>query len=263
MEHHRRSANHHDQLHLWCHLYLRLVLVVKVLKDAVVVLDVLHGVLGPSVKLQIEWVELVVQKLHARHTGHQHTPLELDGTLNLDGIRHPLVLCANLLDVAVNRQTGARLNALLDQPSNLVQQVRLLVLDGLVALRRRLVSTPGPKSIWSLLPPLWSEASVVLHLLSIVILLVHWGRRRGPLPRVHEHVHSNLVRRIPEVLTGTRRTLGKRTRFRGLGTYGNRLSHRNFDRDFIQQAGFSIVKIHRRHLHSETFLERKLKALTH
>ena len=134
MEHHRGSADHHDELDLRGHLDLRLVLVVEILKDAVVVLDVLHGVLGPAVECQVEGIELVVEKLQAGHTGNEHTALELDGALDLDTVRHPLVLGPDLLNVTVDCQTLARLDALLVQAGNLVQKVSLLVLDRFVAL---------------------------------------------------------------------------------------------------------------------------------
>ena len=134
MEHHRGSADHHDELDLRGHLDLRLVLVVEILKDAVVVLVVLHGVLGPAVECQVEGIELVVEKLQAGHTGNEHTALELDGALDLDTVRHPLVLGPDLLNVTVDCQTLARLDALLVQAGNLVQKVSLLVLDRFVAL---------------------------------------------------------------------------------------------------------------------------------
>jgi len=75
--------------------------------DYDVVFDILHSVLGPSVELDIERIELVIQELEARHACHEHTALELDRTLNLDRIRHTLVLCANLLNVREDRQALA------------------------------------------------------------------------------------------------------------------------------------------------------------
>ena len=104
MEHHRRSTHHHNELHLWRDVHLRVVLLVKLLEDTVIVVLVLHHILRPTVELQIEGVKPLVQKLETSHARHQHALLEPNGTLSLDGIGHTLVLCTNLLNVAVARQ---------------------------------------------------------------------------------------------------------------------------------------------------------------
>ena len=106
MEHHRGSTHHHNELHLWCYVHLRVVLLVQLFENTVIVILVLHHILRPTVELQVKGVEPLVQKLETSHARHQHALLETNGTLSLDGIRQALVLGTNLLNVAVARQTG-------------------------------------------------------------------------------------------------------------------------------------------------------------
>ena len=239
MEHHRGSADHHDELHLWGHLDLRLVLVVELLKDSIIVLDILHRILGPTVELQVEGVELVVQKLQAGHAGDEHAALELDGALDLDAIGHPLILGSNLLNVAVDCQALARCDTLLVQTRDLVQQVRLFVLDGRIALRGPAVAAALVATLLTLRRPV-----VLLVLLAAVKLLGHgrgWGRT---LPRVHEHIQALVRGHLG--LDRSRGPLGERTGTGRLGLQGNRLLLRGRKRNLIQQLRF--VVIHRKSL---------------
>ena len=55
--HHRRTTQHHDELHLGGDVDLRAVLNVQLLKDTIIVIHILHHGLGPTLKLAIVFTE--------------------------------------------------------------------------------------------------------------------------------------------------------------------------------------------------------------
>ena len=215
MEHHCRAANHHNQLHLRCDIHLGVVLGVQLLKHRIVIILVLHDALGPAIQLEVERVETFVQKLETGDTGNQDPTLEPNRPVNLDRVRQALVLGPDLLDIAIGCQARRCVQTLFGQPGNLVQEVRLFILDRLVALTRTALTTPTTTLLLRLL----------FHLLLTTVPHLRLGwQGNARLGRVHESLHPRLG--TSKCLSrGWPARLGKRDRL----TNRNRLFVRRLD----------------------------------
>ena len=81
MHHHRAASELEQELELWRHGSLGLVLVVKLTENLVIIGDILIDLVTPSIEFNVERVEPAVQELNSIDGSHQHIALKLDGIL--------------------------------------------------------------------------------------------------------------------------------------------------------------------------------------
>ena len=125
MKHEARAHHHEQEASLGRHVALGLVLVVQLLKDLVIVVDILVDGLGPAVELPVKGVELVVHELHTRHKAHHHLTLELDGALEVAGVHEAVHFLFDFFVRIVHREALGNRESLGLETTQLVNHVGL------------------------------------------------------------------------------------------------------------------------------------------